>query len=96
MRKVSAYRNYVLKILINLCLFALLYRIIYPSRIWGKFLFSSVNLVSQGFFNCSIDRMYCCYFTLATGLASVFFSQILFDILKNVAFKFKSIKRIFN
>lgn len=44
----------------------------------GKIAFASVNLVSEGLFNNYIDRMACCYFTLATGLICCFLSQILF------------------
>ncbi|AMN33767.1 hypothetical protein ACSXC4_12875 [Clostridium perfringens] len=93
LKKFSAYKIYFFKVLIILCLFALSYRVIYPSRIWGKLLFASVNLVSEGLFNNYIDRMACCYFTLATGLICCFLSQILFSVLKFAYSKLKGYRR---
>lgn len=93
MIKFSAYRNYFFKVLIILILFGLSYRIVYPSHIWTKVLFSSVNLVSEGLFNNYIDRMACCYFTLATGLMCCFLSQILFSVLKIAYSRLKGYRR---
>lgn len=59
MEKFSTYKNYFLRVLVILILFALLYRIIYPNYIWSKILFFLVNLISEGLFNHYIDRMAC-------------------------------------
>lgn len=94
MRKASTYRNYVLKILISLCFFSLAYRFIYCSYIWGQILFGTVNFV-RGLLGYSIiHKMACSYFTLSTGLASLFVSQIFIDILKQIIFKLKYRKNI--
>ena len=82
MGKFSVYKNYFFRVLVILILFALLYRIIYPSYIWTKTLFFLVNFISEGLFNHYIDRMACCYFTLATGLMCCLLSQIFFSVLK--------------
>ncbi|EHR9038952.1 hypothetical protein QTI73_10035 [Clostridium perfringens] len=93
MGKFSAYKNYFLRVLVILILFALLYRIIYPSYIWTKTLFFLINLISEGLFNNYIDRMACCYFTLATGLICCFLSQILFSVLKFSYSRLKGYRR---
>lgn len=93
MGKFSVYKNYFLRVLVILILFALLYRIIYPSYIWTKTLFFLVNLISEGLFNNYIDRMACCYFTLATGLMCCFLSQILFSVLKFAYSRLKGYRR---
>ncbi len=93
MGKFSAYKNYFLRVLVILILFALLYRIIYPSYIWTKTLFFLINLISEGLFNNYIDRMACCYFTLATGLICCFLSQILFSVLKFSYLRLKGYRR---
>lgn len=93
LKKFSTYKIYFFKVLIILILFGLLYRIVYPSHIWTKVLFSSVNLVSEGLFNNYIDRMACCYFTLATGLMCCFLSQILFSVLKFAYSRLKGYRR---
>lgn len=89
----SAYRNYFFKILIILLLFAFFYRILYPSVIWSKLLFFVINIISERIFSIHFDRIYCCYFTLATGLMSCFFSQILFSVLKIVYLRLKGYGR---
>lgn len=93
MGKFSAYKNYFLRVLVILILFALLYRIIYPSYIWTKTLFFLVNIISEGLFNNYIDRMACCYFTLATGLMCCFLSQIFFSVLKFAYSRLKGYRR---
>ena len=93
MGKFSAYKNYFLRVLVILILFALLYRIIYPSYIWTKTLFFLINLISEGLYNNYIDRMACCYFTLATGLICCFLSQILFSVLKFSYSRLKGYRR---
>ncbi|WP_283697013.1 hypothetical protein [Clostridium perfringens] len=94
MRKFITYRNYFFKILISLCFFALAYRIIYCSFFWKQILFGTVNFV-RGLFGYSIiHTMWASYFTLSTGLASLFVSQIVIDILKQIIFKIKYRKNI--
>lgn len=93
LKKFSAYKKYFFKLLVILILFVLLYRIIYPSYIWGQTLFFFVNIISDGLFNNYIDRMACCYFTLATGLICCFLSQILFSVLKFAYSRLKGYRR---
>ncbi|HAT4307857.1 TPA: hypothetical protein I9080_001649 [Clostridium perfringens] len=93
LKKFSAYKNYFFRLLVILILFVLLYRIIYPSHIWGQTLFFFVNIISDGLFNNYIDRMACCYFTLATGLICCFLSQILFSVLKFAYSRLKGYRR---
>ena len=93
MKKFSAYRNYFFKLLIILLLFALFYRIIYPSIIWSKSLFALINLISEGIFSIHFDRIHYCYFTLATGLMSCLMAQLSYTFLKQFVFnKFKLLR----
>lgn len=93
LKKFSAYKNYFLKILIILLLFAFFYRIIYPSVIWSKSLFFVINVISEGIFSIHFDKIYFCYFTLATGLICCFLSQILFSVLKFAYSRLKGYRR---
>lgn len=93
MENFRAYKNYFLRVLVILILFALLYRIIYPSYIWTKTLFFLINLISEGLFNHYIDKIACCYFTLATGLMCCFLSQIFFFVLKFAYSRLKGYRR---
>lgn len=93
LKKFSAYKNYFLKILIILLLFAFFYRIIYPSVIWSKSLFFVINVISEGIFSIHFDKIYFCYFTLSTGLICCFLSQILFSVLKFAYSRLKGYRR---
>lgn len=91
LKKLGDHKNYFLRLFLILILFGILYRIIYPSSIWGHSLFFLVNLISEGLFNNYIDKMACSYFTLATGLFCCMLSQILFSVLKIVYSRLKDI-----
>lgn len=92
LKKLGDYKNYFLRLFLILILFGILYRIIYPSSIWGHSLFFIVNLVTERF-GYYVSRMPCCYYTLSTSLLCCFFAEIFFSVLKIAYSRLKGYRR---